>query len=117
MVESLSVLSRVMDFQSAMETFAEAWVAANVTQVNIIPSLTIALMIRKLLNCSSVFTETKKNCEYFLKKILCNNLCNCKKKIISQGHAARVKRQKLFANEYVKQECLKKFYLKCPFYT
>lgn len=36
MVDSLSVLSRVMDFQSAMETFAEAWVAANVTQVNII---------------------------------------------------------------------------------
>lgn len=35
MVDSLSVLSRVMDFQSAMETFAEAWVAANVTQVNI----------------------------------------------------------------------------------
>lgn len=34
MVDSLSVLSRVMDFQSAMETFAEAWVAANVTQVN-----------------------------------------------------------------------------------
>ncbi|CRL03574.1 CLUMA_CG016866, isoform A [Clunio marinus] len=32
MVDSLSVLSRVMDFQSAMETFAEAWVAANVTQ-------------------------------------------------------------------------------------
>lgn len=35
MVDSLSVLSRVMDFQSAMETFAEAWVAANVTQVTI----------------------------------------------------------------------------------
>lgn len=35
MVDSLSVLSRVMDFQSAMETFAEAWVQANVTQVNI----------------------------------------------------------------------------------
>lgn len=33
---SLSGLSRVMDFQSAMETFAEAWVAANVVnQVNI----------------------------------------------------------------------------------
>lgn len=27
-----------MDFQSAMETFAEAWVAANVTQVNIFKS-------------------------------------------------------------------------------
>lgn len=38
MVDSLSVLSRVMDFQSAMETFAEAWVAANVTQVNILRS-------------------------------------------------------------------------------
>lgn len=35
MVDSLSVLGRAMDFQSAMETFAEAWVAANVTQVNI----------------------------------------------------------------------------------
>lgn len=35
MVDSLSALGRAMDFQSAMETFAEAWVAANVTQVNI----------------------------------------------------------------------------------
>lgn len=34
MVDSLSVLGRVMDFQSAMETFAEAWVAANVSQVS-----------------------------------------------------------------------------------
>ena len=34
MVDSLSALGRAMDFQSAMETFAEAWVAANVTQVN-----------------------------------------------------------------------------------
>lgn len=34
MVDSLSALSRAMDFQSAMETFAEAWVAANVTQVS-----------------------------------------------------------------------------------
>lgn len=82
MVESLSVLSRVMDFQSAMETFAEAWVAANVTQVNIIPSLTIALMIRKLLNCSSVFTETKKNCEYFLKKY-CATICAIARKKLS----------------------------------
>lgn len=40
MVDSLSVLSRVMDFQSAMETFAEAWVAANVTQVNIFLQMT-----------------------------------------------------------------------------
>lgn len=36
MVDSLSALTRVMDFASAMETFAEAWVAANVTQVNIV---------------------------------------------------------------------------------
>jgi hypothetical protein len=36
MVDSLSALGRAMDFQSAMETFAEAWVAANVTQVNIL---------------------------------------------------------------------------------
>jgi hypothetical protein len=36
MVDSLAALGRVMDFQSAMETFAEAWVAANVTQVNIL---------------------------------------------------------------------------------
>lgn len=36
MLDSLSVLNSVMDFQSAMETFAEAWVAANVgTQVTI----------------------------------------------------------------------------------
>lgn len=41
MVDSLSVLNRVMDFQSAMETFAEAWVAANVTQVNIFENFTI----------------------------------------------------------------------------
>lgn len=36
MVDSLSVLGRAMDFQSAMETFAEAWVAANVTQVSLL---------------------------------------------------------------------------------
>lgn len=36
MVDSLSALGRAMDFQSAMETFAEAWVAANVTQVSLV---------------------------------------------------------------------------------
>lgn len=52
MVDSLSVLSRVMDFQSAMETFAEAWVAANVTQVNIAKKKTFIECHRQLnLNC------------------------------------------------------------------
>lgn len=68
MVDSLSVLSRVMDFQSAMETFAEAWVAANVTQVNI---------------PKNVLKVTEK---YFCEKCTNKQLSNF------QGHAA--KRQK-----------------------
>lgn len=50
MLDSLSVLNSVMDFQSAMETFAEAWVAANVgTQV------TILVIFSCLYNSETIF--------------------------------------------------------------
>lgn len=59
MVDSLAVLSRVMDFQSAMETFAEAWVAANVTQVNI-KQFKIKKSLRSwVLNEEKFFSEKK----------------------------------------------------------
>jgi hypothetical protein len=58
MVDSLSVLGRVMDFQSAMETFAEAWVAANVTQVS--SSISLFVNCLRLSNSSRTQNITKK---------------------------------------------------------
>lgn len=58
MVDSLSVLSRVMDFQSAMETFAEAWVAANVTQVSFFKFLTLKKLCVKI----EQFSRTYERC-------------------------------------------------------